>query len=248
VLTTTEGIVLRTQRYTEADLIVTFLTLKKGIIKTFAKSSRKTKSRFGSSLEPLTHAKISLYGKEQSMPRVTQSDILHSYQGIRENFHDFILTSRLSEILLSLTPEGIPNRKLFLFFLNILTILESSGQEPRDALYLISQIRLLAKLGYSPRLQGCGKCNVKSFSFYPDSGTTLCNKCADTFQGVKNQPIKISGKTVHFYSHCIGWPIKISSRLRPAKETISELSTVLEAHLTHLLSKRLLTSHFIASV
>jgi DNA repair protein RecO (recombination protein O) len=166
VLTTTEGIVLKTQRYTEADLIVTYLTLKKGIIKVFAKSSRKTRSRFGSSLEPLTHAKVSFLGKEQSMPRVTQSDILRSYQGIRENFHDFVLTSRLSEILLSLTPEGIPNRKLFLFFLNILNIMESSGQEPRDAFYLISQIRLLAKLGYSPRLQGCGKCNIKCLSFY----------------------------------------------------------------------------------
>ena len=46
----TEGIVLKNFPYGEADLFVTYLTPDMGIIKTFAKSPRKTKSRFGSSL------------------------------------------------------------------------------------------------------------------------------------------------------------------------------------------------------
>lgn len=248
MLTSTEGIVLRTQRYNEADLIVTFLTLKKGIIRAFAKSPRKTKSRFGSSLEPLTHVKTSLIGREQVMPRVTQSDILRSHQGIRENFHDFLYTSRLAEIMISLTPEGIPNRKLFLFFLNILSILESSAQASKDAFYLVSQIRLLVKLGYSPGLQGCGRCNTKSLFFYPDSGTTLCKECAGPLQSGAGSPIKITDKTVQFYSHCTKWPMNTWSRLKPPKETLAELAAVLEAHLTHILGKKLLTSGFIANV
>ena len=68
MLKRTEGIVLRTFPFGEADLIVTHLTPDLGIIKSFAKSSRKTRSRFGSSLEPLTRSRISLFGKEDAVP------------------------------------------------------------------------------------------------------------------------------------------------------------------------------------
>ena len=90
MLSRTEGIVLRTQKYGEADLIVTYLTSDRGIIKAFAKSPRKTRSRFGSSLEPLTYANISLWGKEQSMPKITQSDVISSFHQLRESYDDYI--------------------------------------------------------------------------------------------------------------------------------------------------------------
>ncbi len=246
MLTKTEGIVLKTQKFAEADLIVTFLTLSRGIIKVFAKSPRKTKSRFGSSLEPLTHTKITLLGKEQSMPRITQSDIINSFQSLRENFKDFLYMSKLAEILLSITPEGIPNQNLFLFFLNTMYILKSLGQRQNDVIYLISQIRLLAVLGYAPRLKGCGKCGTKGLEFYPHSGSILCKKCALSSKGERKSPIKITDRVVRFYSHCVGWPIHASTRLRPSRETISALSVLLEEHLTYLLNKRLMTSEFLA--
>ncbi len=248
MLTRTEAIVLKTQEYTEADLIVTHLTSTKGIIKSFAKSSRKTRSRFGSSLEPLTHARISLWGKEQSMPRITQSDIISSFHKLREDFQDFVNISKLTEILISLTPEGLPNSNLFSFFLNIITFLGSAGQKQKDALYLVSQIRLLALLGYAPRLKNCGKCGGESHDFYPAAGTTLCKRCSSSQQFGKEPPIMVTDRTAHFYSHGVGWPIKTSTRLRPSRETVSELSALLEAHMTHLLNKKLQTSEFLSKV
>jgi len=183
------------------------------------------------------------------MPRITQSDILHSFHGIREHFHDFVYLSRITEIIISFMPEGLPNQKLFLFFLYLLNMLESSVQIQKDSFYLISQIRLLSLLGYAPRLQGCGRCSARSLHFYPNSGTTLCRQCAANFPVEKETPVKITNKAIHFYSHCIGWPIKITSRrLKPSKETLSELSSLLDIHLTHLLHKKLLTSAFIAGM
>ncbi len=248
MLTRTEGIVLTTRPYTEADLIVTYLTLNRGIIKAFAKSPRKSLSRFGSSLEPLTHARISLMGKEHSMPRVTQSDIIHSFQGIREQFHDFVHACKLCEILISITPEGVSNNKLFIFLLNVLNVMERFDSDQRDVLHLITLIRLLALLGYAPRLRGCGQCNGESRHFYPSLGTILCGKCSVNRRDEKEHPMKINGKTVQFYSHCIGWPIKVAGRLRPSSGTREELSAVLEAHITSILNKKLLTSDFLARV
>ena len=244
--TRTEGIVLKTQKYGEADLIVTYLTSDRGIIRAFAKSPRKTKSRFGSSLEPLTHAKISLWGKEQSsMPKITQSDIINSFYQIRENYNDFVRLSKLSEILLSLTPAEIPSKGLFSFFLNILQFITSSGEDRKDALHLIAQVRLLATIGYAPRLGGCGKCGTESYDFYPDSGTTLCPKCSSTPQSQAKPFMRINKQIVHFYTHSIEWPISKSNRLKPNERTLLELSAVLDKHLSYLLSKKLRSSEFI---
>ncbi len=247
MLTRTEGIVLKTQKYGEADLIVTYLTSDKGIIKAFAKSPRKTKSRFGSSLEPLTHAKISLWGKEQSMPKITQSDIINSFQQIRENFRDFINISKFAEILISLMPVDTPNKRLFSFFLNLMCIIKSLGQEPKDTLYLIAQIRLLTMTGYAPGLKGCGRCGKKSIDFYPESGTTLCNRCAAAPVKGKEPPVRVTNKAINFYTHSINWPINISNRLKPPQEIVSELSALLDKHLNYLLCKKLLSSEFLVS-
>ncbi len=246
MLTRTEGIVLKTQKYGEADLIVTYLTSDKGIINAFAKSPRKTKSRFGSSLEPLTHAKISLWGKEQSLPKITQADIISSFHPIRENYNDFVNISKLVEILISLMPAGIPNNRLFSFFLNILHTVKASEEESNDALHLITRVRLLAAIGYAPRLKGCGRCGDKSLDFYPDSGTTLCTKCAVTPDTAGKPFMRINNKVIHFYMHSIEWPINISNRLKPSHQTLTELSGVLDKHLTYLLSKKLRSSGFAA--
>jgi len=247
VLTRTEGIVLRTLKYGEADLIATYLTSDRGIIKAFAKSPRKTKSRFGSSLEPLTHAKISLWGKEQaSLPKITQSDIINSFHHIRDDFQDFVSVSKLIEIVISLIPESIPNKRLFSFLLNILHTIGSSEQGSKDALHLITRIRLLAAIGYAPRLKGCGKCGRESLNFYPDAGTTLCGKCAGIPAGEGKPFIRIHDNTIRFYSHSIEWPVHISNRLKPRREILTELSALLDRHLTYLLSKKLMSSEFLA--
>jgi len=247
VLTRTEGIVLRTQKYGEADLIATYLTSDRGIIKAFAKSPRKTGSRFGSSLEPLTHARISLWGKEQaSLPKITQSDIINSFHRIRESFQDFISASRLVEILISLVPEGIPNKRLFSFFLNILHAVRSSEQESKDTLHLITLVRLLAAVGYAPGLEGCGKCGERSLVFYPDSGTTLCGRCAGPKTGAAKPHMRIHDNTIRFYTHSIEWPVHISDRLKPGREILAELSLLLDKHITYLLSRKLMSSEFSA--
>ena len=91
----------------------------------------------------------------------------------------------------------------------------------------------------------CGKCGTKSFDFYPDSGTTLCKKCVVNHLS-NSEPIKIANRTIKFYSHCTGWPLHALTRLRPSTEITSPLSALLEAHLNHLLKRRLLSSEFLS--
>ncbi len=245
MITKTEGIVLKTQKYGEADLIVTFLTPDRGIISTFAKSPRKTKSRFGSSLEPLTHSKISLWGKEQAMQKVTGSDIINSFYKLRENYEDFINISKLAEILISLTPSDIPSRKAFPFFLDSLRFLMSHCDDPKDAMYLITQIRLLVLVGYAPRLKSCGRCDTEGDIFFPHAGSILCLSCAPEL--ANEPPMKVSSGTATFYTHCIEWPAEKLSRLKPQPDVLSELSGLMDRHINYLLSRKLMTSEYLES-
>jgi DNA repair protein RecO (recombination protein O) len=247
MLTRTEGIVLRTQEFGEADLIVTYLTPDRGIVKAFAKSPRRTKSRFGSSLEPLTHARISLWGKEQTaLPRITQSDIANSFHRVREDYDSFINVSKLVEMILALTPPGMVNKQIFSFLLNVLELLIAFDASDRSSLHLITRIRFLALSGCAPRLAGCGRCGAKSHDFYPDAGSVLCAGCVIK-KGEAGKPfMRINSKTIQFYNHTIEWPIMKSNRLRPDAGTLQALSQLIDRHLDYMLSGRLRSLEFSA--
>ena len=57
----TEAIVLRSLRFSEADRILHLYTSERGRIGAIAKGVRKTKSRFGARLEPLSHVELMLH-------------------------------------------------------------------------------------------------------------------------------------------------------------------------------------------
>jgi DNA repair protein RecO (recombination protein O) len=237
----TEGIILRTQRFGEADLIVTYLTPDRGLIKAFAKSPRKTKSRFGSSLEPFTHAHIELFGKEQAMPKIIQSDIINSYHLLREDFKKFLSISKLTEVLLHLVPEGHGGYKLFHLYRNQLDRLAFAQDENSRLFPVISMIHLLAALGYCPGLiHGCGRCGKDSQTFYSKHGTLLCNNCAQN----REPCVVLSKATLNLYRHILTWPDSALKRLKPSEQICFELENLLEIHITHLTNKKLKTSEF----
>ena len=57
----TEAIVLRSMRFSEADRILHLYTADRGRLGAIAKGIRKTKSRFGARLEPLSHVELMLH-------------------------------------------------------------------------------------------------------------------------------------------------------------------------------------------
>jgi len=74
----TEGIVLKSTEFKEADKIVTIYTKDYGKITAIAKGVRKIKSKFGSSLEILTHS-VFLFYKGRNIDIVSQTEILESF-------------------------------------------------------------------------------------------------------------------------------------------------------------------------
>ena len=67
----TEAIVLRSLRFSEADRILHLYTRDRGRIGAIAKGVRKTKSRFGARLEPLSHVELVLHEGSGELQTVT---------------------------------------------------------------------------------------------------------------------------------------------------------------------------------
>ena len=66
----TEAVVLRSLRLGEADRVLHLYTLDRGRIGAVAKGIRRTKSRFGARLEPLSHVEVMQIGRASCRERV----------------------------------------------------------------------------------------------------------------------------------------------------------------------------------
>lgn len=261
----TEGIVLRNFPFGEADLIVTFLTTDFGLIKVFAKSPRKIKSRFGSSLEPLTCSRVSFWGKEDAaLPRLTQSDIMHSFQAIRNNLHVFLKVSEIIELTVTLVPERDVNKRMYLLLYDTLRAIENglagffgnsnSGKEAGKDLqgrkrvlcgidFLVShyKVKFLKYAGFAPKLDACGRCGKRGFCFYLSQGTILCESCA---KGI-DMPIVISAAMMKLYEDLLLWDTAKVQRIKPSHMLLSELSDIMSLHIKYILLKPLKTGAFV---
>src|SRR5690242_21726658 len=81
----TEAVVLRSFRLGEADRVLHLYTLERGRVGAVAKGIRRTKSRFGGRLEPLSHVELMLHQGSGELGTVTGASLVRAHRGAREN-------------------------------------------------------------------------------------------------------------------------------------------------------------------
>jgi DNA repair protein RecO (recombination protein O) len=239
MLRTTEAIVLRNRPYLEADLIVSYLTRDLGIIEAFAKSPRKIGSRFGSSLEPLTYAKISLYGKEHAnLPKITRSDIIKPFNQLRESINIYLKISEILELTLRMLPVREKNNEVFCLLLNILSFLE----ENHNSLYIIYyKLKLLEHTGFAPVLRGCIRCGDETDRFYLPDGAMLCRDCADTSERF----IVFDRSVYNLYQYLSKIEPVILKRIKVDERLLIVLEELIDAHINYNVVERINSKEFI---
>lgn len=268
MLRRTEGIVLRTFPFGEADLIATFITPDVGLLKVFVKSPRKMKSRFGSSLEPLTCSRISFWGKEDAaLPKLTQCDIIHTFQTIRDDLHAFLKVLEIIELTIFFSPEKDANRTAYLLLANTLRAIERAieslrgkssagagsgevvrtGQRVENLITLLVshfKVKMLKYAGFAPRLDSCGRCGEKGFNFYVSQGAILCKSCADN----RDNPIEISAAVKKLYEDLLAWDAETVQRIKPSPALLASLSRAINMHIKYILARPLNIEAFVYSL
>jgi len=175
----TEGIVLKSTEFKEADKIVTIYTKDYGKITAIAKGVRKIKSKFGSSLEILTHS-VFLFYKGRNIDIVSQTEILESFFSTSKEVNKFAFAVNCIEVVNKLTEEREINIGLFNLLKEVLHYLRKTADPKLLTLSFKWQTMLL--LGYRPSINRCCRCNKdvkdqKEMYFNIKEGGLLCNNC-----------------------------------------------------------------------
>jgi DNA repair protein RecO (recombination protein O) len=180
----TEAVVLRSFRLGEADRVLHLYTLARGRIGAVAKGIRKTKSRFGARLEPLSHVELMLHEGSGELQTVTGVELLHSHHAAREQRYRLGVGLVGAEAMLRLFTEQEANPRAFQAvtrFLEILDELPPATTRPSlDPLALSFQLKLLWLSGYLPHLTSCANCgaqDVPLIGYSAAAGGGVCSAC-----------------------------------------------------------------------
>jgi DNA repair protein RecO (recombination protein O) len=180
----TEAVVLRSFRFGEADRVLHLYTLARGRVGAVAKGIRKTKSRFGARLEPLSHVELMLHEGSGELQTVTGVELLDSHHAAREQRYRLGVGLVGAEAMLRLFTEQEANPRAFQAltrFLELLDALPPQDTRPSlDPLALAFQLKLLWVSGYLPHLTSCANCGadgVALVGYSPAAGGAVCAAC-----------------------------------------------------------------------
>jgi DNA repair protein RecO (recombination protein O) len=182
----TEAVVLRSLRFGEADRVLHLYTLERGRVGAVAKGIRKTTSRFGGRLEPLSHVEALLHQGSGELHTVTGVDLIQPHSAAREDPYRLGVGLVGCESMLRLFPEQEANPRAFQALTRFLDLLdELPSRAPRRAslepLGLSFQLKLLWLSGYLPHVGSCAECGSDEApaGFSPKAGGVVCRSCSD---------------------------------------------------------------------
>jgi DNA repair protein RecO (recombination protein O) len=185
-VTKTQAVVLRSLRFAEADRVLHVYTLDQGRIGAIAKGVRKTKSRFGARLEPLSHVEIMLHRGGGELQTVTGAELVRSHHATREDPYRLGVGLVGAEAMLRLFGEPEANARAFEALTRFLDLTDelpprSSSPAMHDPLALSFQLKLLWLSGYLPHLESCAECGEAEglVGYSPQAGGAVCRACAN---------------------------------------------------------------------
>jgi DNA repair protein RecO (recombination protein O) len=182
---TTEAIVLRSIRFSEADCVLHLYTLARGRVGAIAKGVRKTRSRFGARLEPFSHVELLLHEGRGDLHTVRGAELVASHDRSRTDPYRLAVGHMGLEAVLRLFVEEEAQPPAFhalTRFLDLLDDVDASlpAQPALEPLVLSFQLKLLWLAGYLPHLASCASCGDAKplVAFSARAGGAVCRDCS----------------------------------------------------------------------
>ena len=226
--------ILRSFRFGEADRVLHVYTADRGRVGAVAKGVRRTKSRFGARLEPLSHAELMLHQGSGELCTVTGVSLIRSHHEIREEPYRLAIGLIGAEAMLRLFTEQEVSERAFTALTRFLDALDElpsrAPTAPRlDPLALSFQLKLLWLSGYMPHLDSCVECGVEEdlVGYLPAAGGAVCRSCGPG-------TVSLSPEGLRGIRRLLTTPLADSHEAgltdRGARETLSVVTTSYEHH------------------
>src|SRR4051812_17405798 len=181
----TEAVVLRSMRLGEADRVLPLHAEAQGGVGAGARGERKTRSRLGARLEPLSHVDLVLHRGRGELETVTAAQLVRSHREAREDYYRFSVGMIGAEAMLRLFSEEEANERAFTALTRFLDLLDgtphAADRPTLDPLGLAFQLKLLWLAGYLPHVTACAECGAEReqlVGYSPRAGGAVCERCA----------------------------------------------------------------------
>jgi DNA repair protein RecO (recombination protein O) len=243
----TRAIVIKSINLSESDRLITFMTEKHGKVKCVAKGARKAKNQFWGSLEPMSLIHLIYFGREhQTLFRLNHSDIIESFQTIRDDFEKLFTGIYFLDLIDAMILEGHWEPRVFgLLYQALAALNQQTELEPLSRLF---EIRLLSLSGYKPQLEHCVLCRkIPANGMIPFSyahNGILCSSCSNSTR----IDIQFSVGTRSYINKLLEVEIKTCERLKFPKSQSEDIEKVIHRLVLSHLGRELKSYPFIKNM
>jgi len=177
----TEGIVLRSIRFGEADRILHIYSRTRGRLGAIAKGARKPRSRFGGRLEPFFRLDMVLHEGRGDLLTVSAVSTVDAYPRLRCDGAALGAAARACDAVLRLLDAAEPNPPAYNLLCRYLGLLDGPdrGAHAGAATALSFRLKLALAAGFVPELASCARCGEAEHlsGFSGAAGGVVCASC-----------------------------------------------------------------------
>lgn len=240
-----EGIILRHQRWGEADRLLTIFTRELGKVRAVAKGARKSQSRKAGHLEPFMQSAL-LLAQGRDWWIVTQADTVEAFLPLRESLEKTGYAAYIIELLDRFTYEDGPNPSLYKLVIESMRHL--AANQPVFIVIHYYEIRLLDLLGFRPQLFQCVICEndilAEDQFFSALQGGVVCPKCSHKSEDAR----RISMEALKYLRHFQRSTYAQASAANPEEKIQNEVEVIMQWYLTFLLERNINAQAFIREI
>ncbi len=230
-LVRSDGIVLKTHALGDTSRIAVVYMRDHGLTRLVAKGARKSPSRFGFALEPLSRAHFHFYHKpDRDLQLLSQADTLDATGSRIADLARLAHAEAALELIDRLVWGEEPHPELYDL---LAATLESMARAPAaslPALTIAFELRTASLLGYRPRLDACANCGnplSPERLFSPARGGLVCDGCA-----AEGGTVRLSADALAGLSLLLSRPVGEAGEYLEVKRS-GEILRVVEAFLKH---------------
>lgn len=231
--TFTDGLLLRSVDYADADRIVTLFTSDLGKVSVIAYGARKSRRRFQGVLEPFSLLKAEVRLGRGELGQLVQAQISQAFPHIIRNLNTIQNAAAALDLIHTATPAREPSKALFTATVGMLGLLDKNPDLAEQAL-LCFQVQVMKLTGFAPCFDQCGKCHNRAREtqpghFDPAAGFMVCRVCgqAPVYLSAATRRLLMSALGPDWHGESCGWT---SQQLQEARTAMSQFIAHRFAH------------------
>lgn len=234
----TKGIVIGVANSSDNDRILTVLTPDLGKISVFCKGAKKSKNALLSCSEYLAFSDMIIFKSPNDTYSLNSAEIIELFYNVRVDIEKLSYVSTITKIIYDVTQENQSSEQVLQLLLNTIYVLSETDKN-LDLILLTFELRLLALIGFMPKISKCVSCEDKvttamdKFYFSIRDDGVKCSACAKSDKGA----IELSKTSFSALIYILSCEAKKLFSFEVPKESIEELRLLSQIYLTEKLEK-----------